>query len=339
MSTATQQTRIDELKARFPSLNPNKQAAKKTTVSRSLANHICSEVLKRDPAAAARWLRRNILSALPLKSAWHKQIRTLANRLETVADPQNGIASLGKKTAIFAPGNSKLSFFAFSSLPGHTCPGAGACLAWCYSFRAWRYAGALCRQLLNAMLLKYRPDIVSEAFRALPHGVIVRLYVDGDFSSVSDVQFWMNELRFRADLKAYGYSKSWAELLDYGRDNKYPNNYVLNLSSGSMHNTPAQREKMAQLLCDDGNTLVRGGSEKNATFTAVPLSKDAKAVLPKGSKAYSHPAYAPAVRAAALRILDQKVFACPGKCDSCRPDGIHACGDRNFRAPIAIGLH
>lgn len=279
------------------------------------------------------------MSALPLKSAWYKQIRTLAHRLETIADPQNGLASLGKKIAIFAPGNSKLSFFAFSSLPGHTCPGAGECLKWCYSFRAWRYAGALCRQLLNAVLLKHRPDIVSAAFRALPHGVIVRLYVDGDFSNVDDIAFWMDELRFRADLKAYGYSKSWAELLAYGAENKYPNNYVLNLSSGSLHNTSEQRENMARLLCEDGNTLVRGGSAKNAAFTAVPLSKEVKSVLPKGSKAYSHPAYAPAVRVAALQILDQKVFACPGKCDSCRPGGIHACGDRNFRAPIAIGLH
>lgn len=308
-------------------------------MSRDLANYICSEVLKRDPLSAAKWLRRTIISALPTKSAWHKQLRTLSHRLEVVSDPENGLAKLGKKIAIFAPGNSKLSFFAFSSLPGHTCPGAGVCLDWCYSFRAWRYAGALCRQLLNAVLLKYRPDIVSAAFRALPLDVIVRLYVDGDFSSVGDISFWMTELRSRSDIKAYGYSKSWAELLEYGRDNKYPANYVLNLSSGSLHNTPEQRENMAQLLCDDDNTLVRGGSAKNAAFTAVPLSKEAKSVLPRGNKAYSHSAYAPAVREAALLILDQKVFACPGKCDLCRPDGIHACGDRNFRAPIAIGLH
>ena len=56
--------------------------------------------------------------------------------------------------SIFAEkGNTKLPFYAFSSLPGFDCPGAGACLfgdrpkgkgkefwkGWCYSFTAWRY--------------------------------------------------------------------------------------------------------------------------------------------------------------------------------------------------------
>ena len=35
-------------------------------------------------------------------------------------------------------GNGKLPFYCFSSLPGVTCPGAGSCLDWCYSFKAWR---------------------------------------------------------------------------------------------------------------------------------------------------------------------------------------------------------
>jgi hypothetical protein len=41
--------------------------------------------------------------------------------------------------SIFAlGGNSKLPFVSFSTLPGVTCPGAGDCIDFCYSYRAWR---------------------------------------------------------------------------------------------------------------------------------------------------------------------------------------------------------
>ena len=32
--------------------------------------------------------------------------------------------------SIFAKGNGKLPFYAFSALPKYTCPGAGSCLEW-----------------------------------------------------------------------------------------------------------------------------------------------------------------------------------------------------------------
>ena len=44
---------------------------------------------------------------------------------------------------VFARGNSKLPFLAWSSLPGRGfCHGAGACLDFCYSFKAHRYPAA-----------------------------------------------------------------------------------------------------------------------------------------------------------------------------------------------------
>ena len=51
--------------------------------------------------------------------------------------------------SIFAKdGNGKLPFLAFSSLPGKGfCVGAGDCLSFCYSFKAWRYPAAFCRQV------------------------------------------------------------------------------------------------------------------------------------------------------------------------------------------------
>ena len=113
-------------------------------------------------------------------------------------------------------GNSKLpDFVAFSSLPAVTCPGAGDCLAYCYSFRAWRFAHSFGRQASAAYLMRHNPAAIAVAFNALPANVTLRLYVDGDFSSAADVAFWMNNLRVRPDIKAYGYSKSFSELLAY----------------------------------------------------------------------------------------------------------------------------
>jgi len=56
--------------------------------------------------------------------------------------------------SIFASGgNSKLPFVSFSTIPGATCPGAGECLDFCYSFKAWRYPAAFFRQLQNFHLM------------------------------------------------------------------------------------------------------------------------------------------------------------------------------------------
>ena len=52
---------------------------------------------------------------------------------------------------IFTKGNGKLPFYSFSSLPGVTCPGAGDCLKFCYSFRSWRYPAAFFRQIQNTI--------------------------------------------------------------------------------------------------------------------------------------------------------------------------------------------
>ena len=52
-------------------------------------------------------------------------------------------------------GNGKLPFLAFSSLAGKGfCIGAGDCLSFCYSFKAWRYPAAFCRQAQNSALLQ-----------------------------------------------------------------------------------------------------------------------------------------------------------------------------------------
>jgi hypothetical protein len=213
-------------------------------------------------------------------------------------------------------GNSKLPFAAFSSLPGVTCPGAGDCLQWCYSFKAWRYPAAFARMAQNAHLMIHNPQTITEAFKALPRDITLRLYVDGDFASTADVSFWMENLRARPDVQTYGYSKSFKELLTYYREWPYfPKNYLLNLSGGHTHNADTIA-KMKAL------PITRG------TFDAVSIGRKVK------STDHGKPETNAAIRAKA-----GKVFPCPGKCGSCTPKG-HACGSERFRSiPIVIAVH
>src|SRR5262249_39663088 len=127
------------------------------------------------------------------------------------------------------------------ALPVVTCPGAGECARWCYSLTSWRTPGAFCRQAQNALLVRFRPDLVRAAFLALPEGVTLRLDVDGDFDSAPTVALWFGLLAERPDLSASGYSKSW-DLLHAARE-FWPANYMLNLSSGQR----AQRTSLAEM--------------------------------------------------------------------------------------------
>ena len=218
-------------------------------------------------------------------------------------------------TIIKADGNSKLPFYAFSSLPGVTCPGAGDCLKFCYSFRAWRYPDAFARQIQNAFLMRFYPDTIKAAFNAIPDGADFRLYVDGDFSSVSDVDFWFSLLLSRPNIKAYGYSKSFNELLAY--TGAYPSNYALNVSSGHNHSVDTVNRIKTM-------PITRG------EFRAVSVGFKVKSNM-HGTKAVND----------ALRIKsNERIFPCPGKCGSCTGKG-HACGmlDSLKGRVIAIAIH
>ena len=77
--------------------------------------------------------------------------RSQAQRLRKLAA---GLRESRTAFNVFTEGNSKLPFYSWSTLPQWTCPGAGDCLRFCYSFRAWRYPAAFCRQLQNTLLLR-----------------------------------------------------------------------------------------------------------------------------------------------------------------------------------------
>ena len=177
-----------------------------------------------------------------------------------------------------AAGNKKLPFYAFSSLPGFDCPGAGACLfgegnkrdkdnfatGWCYSFKGWRYPAAFFRQLQNSVLMRSAAGrlAIQHAFNEIPENKVLRLYVDGDFSGRHNVVYWMELIRSRPDVQVYGYSKSWHAFIALEESGfVWPANYKLNLSSGSKYNSAAWLEKMGKLSC------VRG------SFVAVPVAR------------------------------------------------------------------
>lgn len=277
--------------------------------------------------------------------------------------------------SIFVKGNSKLPFYEFSTLPDFTCPGAGDCLDYCYSFKSWQYPEAWGRQVQNTLLLRFAPETILKAFLALPDTVqvwglktyyaqvpqtvwaedalgtfyrkivyvrkrrkkrilvgheptVLRLYVNGDFSSAADFAFWMEALRAKSAIRAYGYSKSWAIIWDYVRSGGVvPENYVLNLSSGEARQG-VTRSQMRKL------PFVRGD------FLAVKTG-----YRPKGQKGnighsrYQDKNYHRAVREAARAAGLEKVFSCPGDCGACA-NGRHACGDMRFKDIVIVnGIH
>lgn len=226
------------------------------------------------------------------------------------------------KFSIFAlGGNSKLPFVSFSTLPGVTCPGAGECINFCYSYRAWRYPAAFARMVQNAYLMRFAPDQIAIAFANIAvkrsAGFDFRLYVDGDFSSGADVAFWMHLLHMTPNARAYGYSKSFAALLGFSIVGQWPSNYQLNISSG--HNaSPAMLHAVKTL------PIVRG------EFIAVSIGRKVKST-DHGKRETNE-----AIRKA---MGSTKVFPCPGACGSCTGKG-HACGLPAMKGRvIAIAMH
>jgi len=208
-------------------------------------------------------------------------------------------------------GNVKLPFVTFSTLPEYTCPGAGECLEWCYSFKSWRYPAAFFRQIQNTIMVQHHKARLAKLFCALPEGRTVRLYVDGDIDNLKTLEFWMDTIGARPDLAVYGYSKSWKQFLEYR--GTWPSNYVLNISAGSTYGNDV-KNRMMEL------PIVRG------TFDVVPVPREL-------AGKYDQPEYQKAVRSQA------KGFVCPGRCGTCTKS-THACGDHRFDGvPVLIGIH
>ena len=167
-------------------------------------------------------------------------------------------------------------------------------------------------------------DIIASEFKSLKlkkgkSFLNLRLYVDGDFKDINHLTYWMNLLFLRPEIKAYGYSKSWKEFLIYDSLKlTFPENYKLNLSSGSIHNNEV-KNRMNSLSCTRGE------------FVAVEIDKQFDAPLGARTREYKN--------AVKTSLGDRRAFICPGLCGSCTPNG-HACGSDRFKGvTIAIATH
>lgn len=230
---------------------------------------------------------------------------------------------------LFVEGNGKLPFFAWSTLPIVTCPGRGTCERWCYSLKGWRYPAAFFRMLQNTVLERtaWGRERIRAAWDALPSGADVRLYVDGDHATLDGLAWWCERMRERSDLPVYGYSKSWHLLTAYGARNAFPASYVLNVSSGSRFDHDAAMRARVEALA-----ITRGG------FVAVD-GLTTHADYREGHEAEQR-AHLAELRERARAVLGtSKVFACPGRCGTCTPQG-HACGSMRLAGvPIVIAAH
>jgi hypothetical protein len=239
-----------------------------------------------------------------------------------------------KGLEVFASdGNNKLPFQSFSALPMITCPGLDDCLAFCYSFKAFRYPGAFMRQLVNTCrLMSANRQEITDAFMSIPKNETVRLYVDGDIHNLTTLTYWFNLAKSREDLRIYGYSKSWEIFLDYqatGQD--FPTNYILNLSGGSKYENPIFADiktRVSQL------PIVRGEFIAVKTDIHMPKGTTSKEIR----KSSNWLKYQQAVMDASKKLGHSKVFVCPGRCGDCSAK-THACGNPALTIPIAIAVH
>ena len=292
-------------------------------------NHALKIVSHIDNTGEILDLLRDIIQAAPGRAVkvgtWQYHAQKMIDWLQ---DDMSGPAPY----RVFMPrGNTKLPFYAFSSLAIADCPGRGACESFCFSLKGWRYPAAFFRQLQNSLLIRSGRHIIAAEFMAIPEGRELRLFVDGDFASVEIVRFFMDLIKAHETLHVYGYSKSWEEFLKLDKAGyDWPRNYIVNKSSGSRwENTetgkrfdalPIVRDEFLAVKVDKKHIKSRAYQDKDNTG-----SKEYRAAVRHEMKA---------------KLGKSKVFACPGNCGNCLPNGRHACGSDDFRGiPIGIGVH
>jgi len=190
--------------------------------------------------------------------------------------------------------------------------------------RAGRKAGVAVRAAGGTKSMAGRAAVNAEQLAGLvPATTEFRLYVDGDFADVGQVAFWQGLLKANKWLNAYGYSKSFKELLDYS--GTLAPNYTLNISSGHAHDSLTVSRVEARLAATRGH------------FIAVTTPTKWRQA-DYGSRAYNAE-----LVATHKANTGRKAFPCPGKCGECRTvkgKNSHACGDKALTGvDIIIAMH
>jgi len=167
------------------------------------------------------------------------------------------------------------------------------------------------------LLMRFNIGAIVNELSAIAGSFELRLYVDGDFASTQDVAFWMHTLQDMPNIKAYGYSKSFNELLAFDKCGfQWPTNYVLNISSGHNHNA-------------DTIALVK----------ALPITRGEFVAVSIGRKVKSNDHGTIEINKALREHSIGKIFPCPGACGTCTGKG-HACGMPTLKGiTIAIAIH
>tara|TARA_B100001094_G_scaffold102571_1_gene98675 strand:+ start:966 stop:1925 length:960 start_codon:yes stop_codon:yes gene_type:complete len=224
---------------------------------------------------------------------------------------------------IYQTKNKKLPFINYSNSPVSNCPGAAACLVFCYSLNSIRFPAAFTRWAICSILEAEAPEILTEALAYVcnkrnnkklieSQGFIdFRLYNDGDFKDLNRLYFWMDFLKQHPYIKAYAYSKSWPLFIQAVKErgeSYFPDNFTLNLSSGSRYHNLKDIMKVYN--------FTRG------EFIAVKIDRKTTGdKLTKFEKQY--------IRTKARSMGHKKIFICPGLCGSCSRVG-HACGNKDI---------
>lgn len=268
---------------------------------------------------------------------------------------------------IFGKGNSKLPYWTFSALPVFTCPGAGACAQWCYSFTAWRYPAPFFCQLQNTLLLRHRPAAVLEAWRRLATTKRVRVRKGAD---VADLVKSLADETLRARVYALARGKGgWIDLptttVRLYVDGDFASLDDVAFWMRAVASRPEMRvygySKSWDLLVQydrlggrwPGNYVLNlsSGGVAYATredVSRLPIARGEFLVLDsvrllKGEGRYQDRTYRDQLRAAAREAGLERAFPCPGDCGTCG-NGRPVCasgadGGRRMTLPVIIGAH
>lgn len=262
--------------------------------------------------------------------SWNTRLKDFKTFLN---DHKQGLINKDYKLpfGVFKSGNNKHKFMNYSTIPIVNCPGAGACATggFCYSIKALMRPNAALSWLQNQILednyfylIKRELDnhLNKNYKKHLKHGLNIdfRLYNDGDFSSLNNMVLWFNLLKEYPQIKTYGYTKSLhliKELSNMGY--KFPNNYKFNLSSGSKYDYLRNDKAIINNPSYRGNFISFDLNGRKVS-TTKRTKQDNKTIR---------------------KAFKNKVFICPGICNTCTSSG-HACGSDKFKnIDIVIPIH
>ncbi len=332
---------------------------------------------------------KELVKNLHLTSAYWKPVNDM---IEWLKDPVNKEPPF----TIFTEGSIKLPFYQWSTVPGITCPGAGKCWderpaaikidkngdpyrnisstphkAYCYSLSGWRQVYPYLRQLQNTILTRIsdKSHIERDLMRVQKRNpkAVVRLFVDGDFDSLETLEFWMHTCRRFPEMQFYGYSKSWHIFVKYDEKHggNWPENYVLNLSNGTMWETLGgeiyrkMSDRMLQLKCvrgrfiaikdvyrrdAQGKVIMQEVTRNNKKFME-PIQSVMPKISEKLAKDEADPRYHESIATQWKQHMQdviwkardeglENVFPCPGKCYACLGKKI---GTADWKAVVEKG--